>query len=130
MVSRTLPGQVRQLVLKVSSTKDLQTQRFVYFDENSVSRSLHLFLELWENDTDEEHVQTYLWLGHSYKQMGRTREIRACYEMGLLIALHAHNLHSEYKLTYRVRHFRKHLYAHSEDKQLLTNSIEPPAPRI
>lgn len=62
-----------------------------------LTRSLHLFLELWDSPTDEEHVQTYLWLGCSYKQRGRTRDIRACYEIGLLIALHAKNLHSEYK---------------------------------
>ncbi|XP_058506149.1 SH3 domain and tetratricopeptide repeat-containing protein 2 isoform X2 [Solea solea] len=58
-------------------------------------RSLHLFLELWDSPTDEEHVQTYLWLGRSYKDRGRRQETRACYEMGLLIALHARNLHSQ-----------------------------------
>lgn len=56
-------------------------------------------MELWESPTDEEHVQTYLWLGRSYKQKGRTHDMRACYEMGLLIALHARNLHSEYTTT-------------------------------
>lgn len=63
--------------------------------ERFLVRSLHLFLELWDSPTDEEHVQTYLWLGCSYKQRGKTRDIRACYEMGLLIALHAKNLHSQ-----------------------------------
>ncbi|CAM9326308.1 unnamed protein product [Lampetra planeri] len=57
--------------------------------------SLHLFLELWESPTDEEHVQTYLWLGRSYKDRGKSQDFRACYEMGLLIALHARNLHSQ-----------------------------------
>uniref|UniRef100_A0A665TS67 SH3 domain and tetratricopeptide repeat-containing protein 2-like n=1 Tax=Echeneis naucrates TaxID=173247 RepID=A0A665TS67_ECHNA len=63
--------------------------------ERFLVRSLHLFLELWERPTDEEHVQTYLWLGRSYKDRGRSQDIRACYEMGLLIALHARNLHSQ-----------------------------------
>ncbi|XP_055014824.1 LOW QUALITY PROTEIN: SH3 domain and tetratricopeptide repeat-containing protein 2 [Boleophthalmus pectinirostris] len=58
-------------------------------------RSLHLFMELWESPTDEEHVQTYLWLGRSYKDRRRSQDIRKCYEMGLLIALHAKNLHSQ-----------------------------------
>lgn len=53
-------------------------------------------MELWESPTDEEHVQTYLWLGRSYKDRGRSQDIRACYEMGLLIALHARNLHSKF----------------------------------
>ncbi|KAK2849389.1 hypothetical protein Q5P01_009223 [Channa striata] len=63
--------------------------------ERFLFRSLHLFLELWESHTDEEHVQTYLWLGRSYRDQGRSQDIRACYEMGLLIALHARNLHSQ-----------------------------------
>lgn len=58
-------------------------------------RSLHLFMELWESPTDEEHVQTYLWLGRSYKDRRRSQDIRKCYEMGLLIALNAKNLHSQ-----------------------------------
>uniref|UniRef100_G3Q3F2 SH3 domain and tetratricopeptide repeats 2 n=1 Tax=Gasterosteus aculeatus aculeatus TaxID=481459 RepID=G3Q3F2_GASAC len=66
--------------------------------ERFLVRSLHLFLELWESPIDEEHVQTYLWLGRSYKDRRRSQDSRACYEMGLLIALHARNLHSEYKL--------------------------------
>ncbi|KAM6923995.1 SH3 domain and tetratricopeptide repeat-containing protein 2 [Xenentodon cancila] len=67
--------------------------------ERFLVRSLCLFLDLWESsrrdETDEEHVQTYLWLGRSYKDRGRSQDIRACYEMGLLIALHARNLHSQ-----------------------------------
>ncbi|GLD61986.1 SH3 domain and tetratricopeptide repeat-containing protein 2 isoform X2 [Lates japonicus] len=63
--------------------------------ERFLVRSLQLFMELWESPTDEEHVQTYLWLGRSYKDRGRSQDIRACYEMGLLIALHARNLHSQ-----------------------------------
>ncbi|KAM3867056.1 SH3 domain and tetratricopeptide repeat-containing protein 2 [Diretmus argenteus] len=63
--------------------------------ERFLVRSLHLFLELCESPTDEEHVQAYLWLGRSYKDRGRSQEVRACYEMGLLIALHARNLHSQ-----------------------------------
>ncbi|XP_071759362.1 SH3 domain and tetratricopeptide repeat-containing protein 2 [Centroberyx gerrardi] len=63
--------------------------------ERFLVRSLRLFLELCESPTDEEHVQTYLWLGRSYKDRGRSQEVRACYEMGLLIALHARNLHSQ-----------------------------------
>ena len=69
------------------------------------SRSLCLFLELWESprrdETDEEHVQTYLWLGRSYKDRGRSQNIRACYEMGLLIALHARNLHSKSEFNHK-----------------------------
>uniref|UniRef100_A0A8K9VBN1 SH3 domain and tetratricopeptide repeats 2 n=1 Tax=Oncorhynchus mykiss TaxID=8022 RepID=A0A8K9VBN1_ONCMY len=41
---------------------------------------------------DEEHVQTYLWLGRSYKDRGRSQDARLCYEMGLLISLQARNL--------------------------------------
>ncbi|XP_054648580.1 SH3 domain and tetratricopeptide repeat-containing protein 2 isoform X3 [Dunckerocampus dactyliophorus] len=63
--------------------------------EHFLVRSLHLFLELWESPTDEEHVQTYLWLGRSYKDRGKSHNIRVCYEMGLLIALHARNLPSQ-----------------------------------
>uniref|UniRef100_A0A8C3ATQ2 SH3 domain and tetratricopeptide repeats 2 n=1 Tax=Cyclopterus lumpus TaxID=8103 RepID=A0A8C3ATQ2_CYCLU len=62
--------------------------------ERFLVRSLHLFLELWESPIDEEHVQTYLWLGRSYKDRRKSPDSRACYEMGLLIALHARNLHS------------------------------------
>ncbi|XP_056295193.1 SH3 domain and tetratricopeptide repeat-containing protein 2 isoform X2 [Pseudoliparis swirei] len=62
--------------------------------ERFLVRSLHLFLELWESPVDEEHVQTFLWLGRSYKDRRRSHDSRACYEMGLLIALHAGNLHS------------------------------------
>uniref|UniRef100_A0A3Q0S6B1 SH3 domain and tetratricopeptide repeats 2 n=1 Tax=Amphilophus citrinellus TaxID=61819 RepID=A0A3Q0S6B1_AMPCI len=63
--------------------------------EGFLVRSLCLFWELRESPTDEEHVQTYLWLGRSYKDRGRSQDIRACYEIGLLIALHAKNLHSQ-----------------------------------
>uniref|UniRef100_A0A3B5LRM7 SH3 domain and tetratricopeptide repeats 2 n=1 Tax=Xiphophorus couchianus TaxID=32473 RepID=A0A3B5LRM7_9TELE len=63
--------------------------------ERFLVRSLCLFLDLWESPTDEEHVQVYLWLGQSYKDRGKSQDIRACYEMGLLIALHARNLHSQ-----------------------------------
>ncbi|XP_034738755.1 SH3 domain and tetratricopeptide repeat-containing protein 2 [Etheostoma cragini] len=63
--------------------------------ERFLVRSLHLFLELWESPTDEEHIQAYLWLGRSYKDRRKSQDSRACYEMGLLIALHARNLHSQ-----------------------------------
>ncbi|XP_062332333.1 SH3 domain and tetratricopeptide repeat-containing protein 2 isoform X3 [Osmerus eperlanus] len=63
--------------------------------ERFLVRSLSLFLEIWESPTDEEHVQTYLWLGRSYKDRGRSQNVRLCYEMGLLIALQARNLHSQ-----------------------------------
>ncbi|XP_056139425.1 SH3 domain and tetratricopeptide repeat-containing protein 2 isoform X2 [Lampris incognitus] len=63
--------------------------------ERFLVRSIRIFMELWESPTDEEHVQAYLWLGQSYKDRGRRNEVRACYEMGLLIALHARNLHSQ-----------------------------------
>uniref|UniRef100_A0A672F9T8 SH3 domain and tetratricopeptide repeat-containing protein 2-like n=1 Tax=Salarias fasciatus TaxID=181472 RepID=A0A672F9T8_SALFA len=57
--------------------------------------SLYLFGELCESPADEEHVQTCLWLGRSFRDRGRNQDSRACYEMGLLIALHAKNLHSQ-----------------------------------
>ncbi|XP_059201721.1 SH3 domain and tetratricopeptide repeat-containing protein 2 [Centropristis striata] len=63
--------------------------------ERFLVRSLRLFMELWESPTDEEHVQTYLWLGRSYRDRRKSQDSRACYEMGLLIALHAKNLHSQ-----------------------------------
>ncbi|XP_061901629.1 LOW QUALITY PROTEIN: SH3 domain and tetratricopeptide repeat-containing protein 2-like [Entelurus aequoreus] len=63
--------------------------------ENFLVRSLRIFPDLWESPTDEEHVQTYLWLGRSYKDRGKSHNIRVCYEMGLLIALHARNLPSQ-----------------------------------
>ncbi|KAM6953199.1 SH3 domain and tetratricopeptide repeat-containing protein 2 [Aplochiton taeniatus] len=58
-------------------------------------RSLRLFLDIWESPTDEEHVQTYLWLGRSYKDRGKNQDVRLCYEMGFLIALQAKNMHSQ-----------------------------------
>ncbi|CAB1324901.1 unnamed protein product [Coregonus sp. 'balchen'] len=63
--------------------------------ERFLFRSLWLFLEIWESPVDEEHVQTYLWLGRSYKDRGRSQDVRLCYEMGLLISLHTRNLHSQ-----------------------------------
>ncbi|KAK6299241.1 hypothetical protein J4Q44_G00307510 [Coregonus suidteri] len=63
--------------------------------ERFLFRSLWLFLEIWESPVDEEHVQTYLWLGRSYKDRGRSQDVRLCYEMGLLISLQARNLPSE-----------------------------------
>uniref|UniRef100_H2TB28 SH3 domain and tetratricopeptide repeats 2 n=1 Tax=Takifugu rubripes TaxID=31033 RepID=H2TB28_TAKRU len=84
--------------------------------ERFLVRALKLFLELWESPTDEEHVQTYLWLGRSYKQRGRRPEIRACYEMGLLIALHARNLHSQMVVA-------KALSRHYADMMLYGQSI-------
>ncbi|XP_062856626.1 SH3 domain and tetratricopeptide repeat-containing protein 2 isoform X2 [Trichomycterus rosablanca] len=58
-------------------------------------RSLHLFQFLSETPSDEEHVQTLLWLGRSYKDRGESQEVRLCYEMGLLIAINAKNLRSQ-----------------------------------
>ncbi|XP_029966978.1 SH3 domain and tetratricopeptide repeat-containing protein 2-like isoform X1 [Salarias fasciatus] len=63
--------------------------------ERFLFRSLYLFGELCESPADEEHVQTCLWLGRSFRDRGRNQDSRACYEMGLLIALHAKNLHSQ-----------------------------------
>nr|XP_061793253.1 SH3 domain and tetratricopeptide repeat-containing protein 2-like [Nerophis lumbriciformis] len=63
--------------------------------EHFLVRSLQLFLELRESPTDEEHVQTFLWLGRSYKNRGKSHQVRICYEMGFLIALHARNLPSQ-----------------------------------
>ncbi|XP_057206195.1 SH3 domain and tetratricopeptide repeat-containing protein 2 isoform X4 [Triplophysa rosa] len=57
--------------------------------------SLQLYQFLSESPTDEEHVQTLLWLGRSYKDRGGSQEVRLCYEMGLLIAISAKNLHSQ-----------------------------------
>ncbi|XP_060740738.1 SH3 domain and tetratricopeptide repeat-containing protein 2 isoform X5 [Tachysurus vachellii] len=58
-------------------------------------KSLHLFHFLSECPSDEEHVQTLLWLGRSYKDGGESQKVRLCYEMGLLIAISAKNLHSQ-----------------------------------
>ncbi|KAL0973817.1 hypothetical protein UPYG_G00211590 [Umbra pygmaea] len=63
--------------------------------ERFLVRSLQLFLEIWESPVDEEHVQTYLWLGRSYKDRGRSQDVRLCFEMGLLISLYTRNLHSQ-----------------------------------
>ncbi|KAJ3587748.1 hypothetical protein NHX12_011345 [Muraenolepis orangiensis] len=63
--------------------------------ERYLIRSLRLFWDLAESPSEEEHVQTYMWLGRSYKDTGRSRDARASYEMGLLIALHAKNLHGQ-----------------------------------
>uniref|UniRef100_A0A8C4YYL4 SH3 domain and tetratricopeptide repeats 2 n=1 Tax=Gadus morhua TaxID=8049 RepID=A0A8C4YYL4_GADMO len=63
--------------------------------ERYLIRSLRLFWDLAESPSEEEHVQTYMWLGRSYKDTGRSRDARACYELGLLIALHAKNLHGQ-----------------------------------
>ncbi|XP_051505885.1 SH3 domain and tetratricopeptide repeat-containing protein 2 isoform X2 [Myxocyprinus asiaticus] len=57
--------------------------------------SLHLFQFLSESPTDEEHVQALLWLGRCYKDRGGSQEVRLCFEMGLLIAISAQNLHSQ-----------------------------------
>ncbi|XP_051716119.1 SH3 domain and tetratricopeptide repeat-containing protein 2 isoform X3 [Ctenopharyngodon idella] len=57
--------------------------------------SLHLFQFLSESPTDQEHVQALLWLGRSYKDRGGSQEVRICFEMGLLIAISANNLHSQ-----------------------------------
>lgn len=100
---------------KVSPTDDRATQRCLFCSDNCFTRALQLFLELWESPTDEEHVQAYLWLGRSYKQRGRRHEIRACYEMGLLIALHARNLHSKYKFSKKCKKFRELFHQKSQD---------------
>ncbi|XP_072519550.1 SH3 domain and tetratricopeptide repeat-containing protein 2 isoform X2 [Salminus brasiliensis] len=63
--------------------------------ESFLLRSLHLFQSLSESPSDEEHVQALLWLGRSYKDRGGSQEVRLCYEMGLLIAISAKNLHSQ-----------------------------------
>ncbi|CAL8357544.1 unnamed protein product [Merluccius merluccius] len=63
--------------------------------ERYLIRSLRLFWDLADSPSEEEHVQTYMWLGRSYKDSGRSRDARACYEMGLLIALHTKNLHGQ-----------------------------------
>ncbi|KAK3563833.1 hypothetical protein QTP86_002733 [Hemibagrus guttatus] len=63
--------------------------------ESFLLRSLHLFQFLSESPSDEEHVQTLLWLGRSYKDRGESQKVRLCYEMGLLIAISAKNLHSQ-----------------------------------
>lgn len=65
-----------------------------------LDRSLRLFWDLAESPSEEEHVQTYMWLGRSYKDTGRSRDARACYELGLLIALHTKNLHGESRCVY------------------------------
>ncbi|KAG7464775.1 hypothetical protein MATL_G00169220 [Megalops atlanticus] len=63
--------------------------------ERFLRRSLRLFLELSESPTDGEHAQAFLWLGRSYRDRGMTQDVRVCYEMALLIAISAKNLHSQ-----------------------------------
>ncbi|KAI5105085.1 SH3 domain and tetratricopeptide repeat-containing protein 2 isoform X3 [Silurus meridionalis] len=63
--------------------------------ESFLLRSLYLFQFLSESPSDEEHVQTLLWLGRSYKDRGECQKVRLSYEMGLLIAISAKNLHSQ-----------------------------------
>ncbi|XP_053486822.1 SH3 domain and tetratricopeptide repeat-containing protein 2 isoform X2 [Ictalurus furcatus] len=63
--------------------------------ETFLLRSLQLFQFLSESPSDEEHVQTLLWLGKSYKERGESQKVRLCFEMGLLIAINAKNLHSQ-----------------------------------
>ncbi|KAG9346789.1 hypothetical protein JZ751_007108 [Albula glossodonta] len=63
--------------------------------EHFLLRSLRLFLELTETPTDGEHVQAFLWLGRSYRDRGRSQDVRVSYEMALLIAIQAKNLHSQ-----------------------------------
>nr|XP_023677060.1 SH3 domain and tetratricopeptide repeat-containing protein 2 isoform X1 [Paramormyrops kingsleyae] len=63
--------------------------------ERFLLRSLRLFPELSDTPTDAEHVQAYLWLGRSYRDRGKSQEVRLCYEMALLIAIGAKNLHSQ-----------------------------------
>ncbi|KAJ8014879.1 hypothetical protein DPEC_G00020350 [Dallia pectoralis] len=84
--------------------------------ERFLIRSLFLFLEIWESPVDEEQVQTYLWLGRSYKDRGRGQDVRLCYEMGLLISLYARNLHSQMLVA-------KILSRHYADKLLYGQSI-------
>ncbi|XP_060783653.1 SH3 domain and tetratricopeptide repeat-containing protein 2 isoform X3 [Neoarius graeffei] len=75
--------------------------------ERFLLRSLHLFQFLSESPSDEEHVQTLLWLGRSYKDRGESQKVRLCYEMGLLVAISAKNLHSQMV----VAKVLSHLYA-------------------
>ncbi|MFT7809910.1 SH3 domain and tetratricopeptide repeat-containing protein 2 isoform X2 [Arapaima gigas] len=70
-------------------------------------KSLQLFLELLETPTDGEHVQAYLWLGRSYKDRKMSQEVRVCYEMALLIAINAKNIHSQMVVAKEL----SHLYA-------------------
>ncbi|XP_056327689.1 SH3 domain and tetratricopeptide repeat-containing protein 2 isoform X2 [Danio aesculapii] len=58
-------------------------------------KSFHLFQFLSESPTDQEHVQVLLWLGRSFKDRGGSQEVRMWFEMGLLIAIRANNLHSQ-----------------------------------
>uniref|UniRef100_A0A674E3M1 SH3 domain and tetratricopeptide repeats 2 n=1 Tax=Salmo trutta TaxID=8032 RepID=A0A674E3M1_SALTR len=76
---------------------------------------------IWESPVDEEHVQTYLWLGRSYKDRGRSQDVRLCYEMGLLISLQARNLPRLIKLFNSNRSSRKSL---DYSKQSLRISID------
>ncbi|XP_026881525.2 SH3 domain and tetratricopeptide repeat-containing protein 2 isoform X2 [Electrophorus electricus] len=62
--------------------------------ERFLMRSLHLF-QCPDSPSDEEHVQALLWLGRSYKDRRGGQEVRLCYELGLLIAISAKNLHSQ-----------------------------------
>lgn len=66
--------------------------------ERFLLRALPLFHRLAHTPTDAEHAQTLLWLGRSYRDRGRSQDVRLAYETALLIAMAARNLCSESSL--------------------------------
>ncbi|XP_066573168.1 SH3 domain and tetratricopeptide repeat-containing protein 2 isoform X1 [Amia ocellicauda] len=82
--------------------------------ERFLSRSLVLFSELLESPTDAEHVQVYLWLGRSYGDRDRVQDVRLCYELGLLIAITAKNLHSQLVVAKALSSFYTKMQLHGQ----------------
>ncbi|KAJ8406076.1 hypothetical protein AAFF_G00309640 [Aldrovandia affinis] len=82
--------------------------------ERFLVRSLRLYLELAESPTDGEHVQAFLWLGRSYRDRGRSQDVRVSYEMALLIAISAKNLHSQMVVAKRLSHLYTDLLLHGQ----------------
>ncbi|KAJ8337665.1 hypothetical protein SKAU_G00366310 [Synaphobranchus kaupii] len=82
--------------------------------ERFLLRALRLFQDLAETPTDGEHVQAFLWLGRSYRDRGRTQDVRVSYEMALLIAISAENLHSQMVVAKALSHLYSDLLLHGQ----------------
>ncbi|KAJ8254707.1 hypothetical protein GJAV_G00196280 [Gymnothorax javanicus] len=82
--------------------------------ERFLLRALMLFQDLSETQTDAEHAQALLWLGRSYRDRGRSQEVRLAYEMALLIAINAKNLRSQMVVAKALSHLYNDLLLHGQ----------------
>ncbi|XP_064181352.1 SH3 domain and tetratricopeptide repeat-containing protein 2 isoform X2 [Anguilla rostrata] len=82
--------------------------------ERFLLRALPLFQELADRPTDAEHAQALLWLGRSYRDRGRTQDVRLSYETALLIAIGAKNLHSQMVVAKALSHLYCDLLLHGQ----------------